>query len=190
MITRRALFAAAAALAGTGCYGKFALTRKLYDWNGSLGNKFVNTLVMWVLMIIPVYGVVTFIDGFILNLIEFWSGSNPLATVDHEDGSQTRMTRLSTDRVRLEHVVNGVPVKTLELHRPSDRSGMAVNSAGEVVAQAELLESGDVVATTEHGVVTLSNGEIQALSHAGSLTLAVAARVNAQSASARTLAAR
>ena len=62
-----------------GCFGNFALTRKVYSWNASLGSKFVESLVMWVLMIIPVYQVVGFVDVAILNLIEFWTDTNPLA---------------------------------------------------------------------------------------------------------------
>lgn len=61
------------------CYGKFLLTRKLYTWNGTVGNKFVNSLVMWVLIIIPVYGIVNFVDLVILNTVEFWTGNNPMA---------------------------------------------------------------------------------------------------------------
>jgi len=45
-----------------GCYGSFSLTKKLYNWNGSLGSKFVKTGVMWVLMIVPVYSACGFID--------------------------------------------------------------------------------------------------------------------------------
>ena len=62
-----------------GCYGKFELTRKLYQWNGQVGDKWVNTIVMWVLMIVPAYEAVGFVDVFILNVIEFWTGENPLA---------------------------------------------------------------------------------------------------------------
>jgi len=62
-----------------GCYGSFSLTRKLYQWNGSLGDKFINTAVMWVLMILPAYEATGFIDVVILNTIEFWTGQNPLA---------------------------------------------------------------------------------------------------------------
>ena len=63
----------------TGCFGEFALVRKVYNWNSEIGGKFVNTLVFYVLNIIPVYGVAAFIDVVILNLIEFWSGSNPVS---------------------------------------------------------------------------------------------------------------
>lgn len=61
------------------CYGKFLLTRKLYTWNGTVGNKFVNSLVMWVLMIVQVYSIVGFVDFVILNTVEFWTGNNPMS---------------------------------------------------------------------------------------------------------------
>lgn len=70
----------------TGCFGTFALTRKTYEYHdGISSSKFVKSLLFW----IPgglVYGVVGFIDVVILNLIEFWSGTNPLSMNedDHE----------------------------------------------------------------------------------------------------------
>jgi hypothetical protein len=60
------------------CYGNFSLVKKLYNWNGTVGSKLANTAVMWVLFIIPVYEVAGFIDFVILNVIEFWSGENPV----------------------------------------------------------------------------------------------------------------
>ncbi len=62
-----------------GCYGQFALTKKVHQWNGSVsGDKFVHTLVFWAMIIVPVYEVVMLADGLVFNTIEFWSGSNPL----------------------------------------------------------------------------------------------------------------
>ena len=63
------------------CIGSFALWNQLKDWNQGLGNKFVNELVFLAFNIIPVYGVAYFADVVVLNSIEFWSGSNPLAEV-------------------------------------------------------------------------------------------------------------
>jgi hypothetical protein len=63
----------------SGCFGEFALVRKVYNWNADIGGKFVNTLVFYLLNIIPVYGIAGFVDFVILNLIEFWSGSNPMS---------------------------------------------------------------------------------------------------------------
>lgn len=71
-------------ISSTGCFGEFALTRKVYTFNDSLGNNFVKTIVFYAMNIIPVYGIAGFIDGAILNLIEFWTGSNPLAMADGE----------------------------------------------------------------------------------------------------------
>lgn len=63
----------------TGCFGEFALVRKVYNWNSEIGGKFVNTLVFYGLNILPVYGIAGLVDFVILNLIEFWSGSNPVS---------------------------------------------------------------------------------------------------------------
>jgi len=84
-----AVFLAASIAVMTGCYGTFTLTKKIYKWNGSLGDKFVNSLVMWALVIIPVYETVPVIDGVVLNTIEFWTGSNPLAVKGTEKIEQT-----------------------------------------------------------------------------------------------------
>ncbi len=63
----------------SGCYGNFTLTRKIYNWNGTVGDKYVQSAVAWGLVILPVYSTATFIDAAFFNLIEFWTGDNPLA---------------------------------------------------------------------------------------------------------------
>lgn len=62
------------------CIGSFRLTRNVYEWNQSVGDKFVNELVFLVFSIVPVYEVAVFIDAVVLNSIEFWSGKNPMAS--------------------------------------------------------------------------------------------------------------
>lgn len=69
----------------SGCYGSFGLTKKVYNWNGSMGDKFVQEVVFLGLVIIPVYEVAGFVDVVILNLIEFWTGSNPVALKNGEN---------------------------------------------------------------------------------------------------------
>lgn len=64
----------------SGCFGSFALTSKLHDWNGTVSNsKFVNELVFLGLCIIPVYELSVLGDALIFNSIEFWGGNNPIA---------------------------------------------------------------------------------------------------------------
>ena len=62
-----------------GCIGNFNLTKKVLNWNQHISNKFVNEVVFLVMVIIPVYGITVFIDGIILNSLEFWTGSSPLS---------------------------------------------------------------------------------------------------------------
>lgn len=96
-----------------GCYGSFALTKKVYQWNGSLGNKFLKTAVMWGLNIVPVYGLATLGDAVIFNLIEFWTGSNPVAANQSHfeqvaaDGTRLQAERLADGRLQ----VTTVPVQ-------------------------------------------------------------------------------
>lgn len=68
-----------ATLFQTGCIGSFQMTNQLYDWNQGLNSKALQELVFVGFVILPVYAVTLFIDGLILNSIEFWSGSNPMA---------------------------------------------------------------------------------------------------------------
>lgn len=95
-------FFVAVLLAGTitvqSCIGSFNLTRNLYSWNNEVGDRFVNALVFFAFVAIPVYGVTLFLDGIILNTIEFWSGSNP---VSMEEGDM-EIQRVSQNGVTYE----------------------------------------------------------------------------------------
>ncbi|UPU36701.1 DUF3332 domain-containing protein [Geomonas paludis] len=62
-----------------GCYGKMALTKKVYQVNGQVGDKFLRSLVTWAFIIVPVYQVSALVDFVVFNTIEFWSGRNPVA---------------------------------------------------------------------------------------------------------------
>ena len=54
---------------------------RISSWNQSIGTKFVNELVFLALNIVPVYGVAYLADALVINSIEFWSGTNPMANV-------------------------------------------------------------------------------------------------------------
>ncbi len=85
---RKLLFTAVAAsimITQTGCFGSFTLVKKVYEFNdGASDNKFVKTLLFYVLNIVPVYGIAGFLDLIIFNLLEFWTGSNPIAMNEGE----------------------------------------------------------------------------------------------------------
>jgi len=62
-----------------GCIGNFVVTKKILNWNQHLSSKWVNELVFLLIIIIPVYEIAILVDGIILNSLEFWTGTNPLA---------------------------------------------------------------------------------------------------------------
>ena len=94
------------------CYGNFALTRKVYEWNGSLGDKFINNLVFWGLCIIPVYEAAGFIDSCILNLIEFWTGTNPLAM--NNGDKEIKVVKSGTKEYQITATKNRFEIKELK----------------------------------------------------------------------------
>lgn len=76
-----AIFALSGIILFSSCVGSFGLFNRITSWNQSVGNKFVNELVFLALNIIPVYGVAYLADALVINSIEFWTGSNPMASV-------------------------------------------------------------------------------------------------------------
>lgn len=83
------------------CIGSFSLTKKVYQFNKGVGDKWIQELVFLVFCAIPVYSISVFVDAVILNLIEFWTGSNPMSMNDGDieiqykkgiDGNTYKMT--------------------------------------------------------------------------------------------------
>lgn len=70
----------AATLTTSSCVGSFGLFNKLASWNKkATGSKFLNEIIF--IVISPAYAVCTVADVLVLNTVEFWSGSNPMAQV-------------------------------------------------------------------------------------------------------------
>lgn len=71
------LFMAGAMLTSS-CVGSFSLFNRLANWNRQATNeKFLNELIF--IIISPAYAICGMADALVLNTIEFWSGSNPMA---------------------------------------------------------------------------------------------------------------
>jgi len=77
------------------CIGSFNLTNSLYRWNNNLGSKPGNEAVFLAFVILPVYSATLFVDGVVLNSIEFWTG-NSMVSTDHKsielNGKEYRLT--------------------------------------------------------------------------------------------------
>ncbi|EQA45972.1 PF11810 domain protein [Leptospira broomii serovar Hurstbridge str. 5399] len=90
------------------CFGRFAVTHKFYSAHDGINigsgffNKFVKTLLLYFPFAI-LYGIGIFVDVILFNLIEFWSGSNPVGLNEYDkegkfvktyqqDGTQITLT--------------------------------------------------------------------------------------------------
>lgn len=87
------------------CIGSFGLTNKVYTWNKSVGDKFVNELVFLVFCAVPVYEFAVFIDAILLNSIEFWTGDNPVAA------GNVKIIKGEKDTFRVESLSNGYKIQ-------------------------------------------------------------------------------
>ncbi|MGB7631149.1 MAG: DUF3332 family protein [Candidatus Deferrimicrobium sp.] len=94
------LVAAMGALSA-GCFGKFQLTRKVYDINQSIDDKYVRSAATWIFVIVPVYELAALLDLIVFNVIEFWTGENPAAetkvTKVYAQGTGRTVVTLSRD---------------------------------------------------------------------------------------------
>jgi len=149
----------------TGCFGKFALTQKVYNFNKGLGSKFVQELGFILMLFIPVYGVASLIDAFILNTIEFWTGSNPMAMNDGDvkqqyvmlDGKVIKMTATKGKMTIVEDFTSN-PSVNVEMVYNFDNNTWDVYSNNELSHSVRLLsDKGDVELVQNNEVVSTFN---------------------------------
>lgn len=148
----------------TSCLGSFSAFNKLRDWNDGLtDNKFLDNLIFWALNIVPVYPLFFIGDVVFFNLLEFWTGSNPIAMAEGEsetqyatvDGQKVRMTAKKNEF--LIHVVEGKDAgKALQMiFLPEDKSWNAVGPNGELTKLASMEEGFYKVYTPEGTAIKL-----------------------------------
>ena len=93
----------AATILFTSCIGSFRLSSKVLAWNKGVGDKWVNELVFLALNIIPVYPLASFADILVLNSIEFWTGTHPLA----EEGATKTIKNAQGEAIQVTTNENG-----------------------------------------------------------------------------------
>ncbi|HME71496.1 MAG TPA: DUF3332 family protein [Myxococcota bacterium] len=143
------------AVSTVGCFGRFALTRRIYDWNEHVsGDKWIRSLVF--VLIVPIYGVVNLFDAFFANVVEFWSGHNPMASIPGTErwayglgGEAARMTLREDGAIDVLVTAPGRPAKNFSLVREIngvallDASGVEIARAGHGPdGEPALLDSG------------------------------------------------
>lgn len=135
------------------CIGSFALWNNLKDWNEGIGNKFVNELVFLAFNIIPVYGVAYFADAVVLNSIEFWTGSNPLA----DNIGKTKVVKGDNGEYLITTTENGYTIqkkgeeKELNLVYDNENRTWNANYDGESYELMTMNENGSISVTLQDG---------------------------------------
>lgn len=130
---------AALCLTQTACFGSFAATRALYSFNkGVSGDKWIQEIVFFALLVVPVYSLFALGDVLLFNSIEFWGGSNPIRADGEDwekerevmlaDGSTARLVRESENVMRIE-TEKGV----FQVERTAE--GLRLFQDGEVVSE-------------------------------------------------------
>lgn len=165
-----------APLTMSGCFGHFPLTRAVYKFNSEVGGrvgsdrtgtKVVQSVVMWVFVIIPVYGVATFADAVVLNLIEFWTdGPVQIGAVQEQDG--VRVALVPSDdghSATLSVSRDGRTLSEQHVVKVSDTEFEMRSLSGEVNGRILKTPEGDIHLTDAQGQViqTLAADDLSAL---------------------------
>ena len=161
------VLAAAVGALSAGCFGKFQLTRKVYDINRSIDEKYVRSAATWIFVFVQVYTVAALLDFIVFNVIEFWSGENPVAeatvTKAFTQGDGRTVLTLSRDGSATVAVIERYEgerlVSTLRVRDDGRGKVAAVETAaggkvGEVSAVAASDGSVDVTMATAAGTAT------------------------------------
>ena len=124
------------------CLGQFAAFNNLKEWNESLtDDDFANNAVFWALNIIPVYGLFIFGDIVVLNVIEFWTGANPLAMKDGErkvkyvnhDGQKLKLVATKNEMNILVVKGNNEGKNLTLTYNVEDKSWNTIDENGEAI---------------------------------------------------------
>lgn len=143
------------------CYGSFALTKKVYEWNGTVGDPLVNTLVMWGLIIIPVYEVAALADFWILNTIEHWTGSNPLAM--KEGDKEIKIVKKNGKSIKITASKNRFDVQVLNGNDAGKKASMFFNEKETAWYMESAEKSIKLVSLSDNKINLFLNGEVVTL---------------------------
>lgn len=106
------------------CYGSYVMTKKVHRWNGTLGNEWVKSGVN-ILVAVFVYWFTGLVDFLILNTLEFWTGSNPLAMGPGE--SETQIAEFEGQKVKITATQNRFDITYLNGEKKGEVVALVYN---------------------------------------------------------------
>ena len=151
-------------LLSTSCLGSFSAFNSLRDWNdGVSGNKFLDNLIFWALNIVPIYSLFLLGDVVLFNVMEFWTGSNPIAMAEGEeevqyaevDGKKVKMTA-TQNQFHIEVLSGENQGQTLDMvYTPENKIWNALDENGDFVKLASVEDGFYMVYTPEGEAIQL-----------------------------------
>ncbi len=122
-----------------GCYGSYPLFKKLNQVVGSIDGRWGSTAVNVICWITFIYGFTLLVDLFVLNTVEFWRGSDPLAMNDGE--SETQVVSYLGDLYKITATKNRFDVYCIDGLRKGETASMVYDPDTRIWRG----ENGDVV---------------------------------------------
>jgi hypothetical protein len=129
-----------------GCFGRFRAMNAVYDFNRTASdNAVVRSLLLFAMIVIPVYGVAFLVDWIVLNTLDFLNGTNKVAVQDLPDGSKVEMAKLDADTVRVRQVDPAGRETSFDIVRLGSNAGYLRGSDGRIVGSVERLSDGRLI---------------------------------------------
>ena len=141
----------ASSMTFTSCIGSFGLTNKLLTWNKNIDSKFVNELVFIAFWIVPVYEISALADVLVLNSIEFWSGSNPVADAGKVQNVETEHGMYAIETTENGYHIEKEGEKAVDLVFNESEQSWNVEIDGESTKLLEFKEDDKVVMFLPNG---------------------------------------
>ncbi len=133
-----------------GCYGTFPATRTVYNFNGEVHpNRVVQSVVMWGLLILPVYEIATLVDVFGFNIIESWTGRTRTLSAA-ADGHEMKIEPVNESEAVLSYFIDGRLADQARIVRLSPTSFQLYATDGRLCGHMQLTD-GKLTVTDETG---------------------------------------
>lgn len=144
-----------------GCYGKFPLTRAVYEFNGDVSeNRVMKNLVFWAFVILPVYDIAVLGDAIIFNLVEFWTGEEmdiDTSSIEHDGMTFTMAPTEKSDEAVLTVSKGDEVIATERVVRVSKTRLEVLNQEGELKGALVRDTHGTIRWETPSGMITATS---------------------------------